>query len=301
MKGTFLFSAILHIIFLALVAFMPKWTHKQVVYTPVYTVDLLSLPRTESPPPSKASDTEASQEKKSKPKTPSPEIERKPLEFTPQRADKNILKELEKFEEKIKKKEMPKEKSKEIKETPLSEMLTAYEKKWKDKKPQKQPETTPKEEKKPTDLLEELSKLEKKWDKPEKKPEGEKEGPEQPVDKKMQLRQANFKSQSSAPAVSSALNTYYGLVLSRIHENWLNPLSTKYKDSKQEIPGVVFFRILANGEVDAIRIETSSGDELFDSLIKNAIKKSSPLPPPPKEVSDDKLEVFLDFNYIFQK
>lgn len=305
MKGMFLLSTIAHLVFLMVAAYMPKWTHRDVVYTPVYTVDLLTLPQPEGPSSSQQKGVEAA--KKKEPlaqETPPPKTERKPLQFTPPKPDDNILKDLEQFEKKVEEKKKPEKKSKEIKEAALSEMLTAFEKKWDKKKPQKKAETKSIEDAKQKDLLEELKKLEEKWDSAQTEQQGEKEGADKPAEKsdnQMKLRQAGLGSQTSAPVVSSALNSYYGQVLSRIHENWINPLSKKTKDSGKDIPGVVYFKILASGEVVAVRIEQTSGDELLDILIKNAIIKSSPLPPPPREATDDNLEVFLDFKYIFQK
>ncbi|MBI5187177.1 MAG: cell envelope integrity protein TolA [Nitrospinae bacterium] len=306
MKGMFLLSTIAHLVFLMVAAYMPKWTHKDVVYTPVYTVDLLALPQPEGPSSSQPGEMEASKKKETQTQAapPSPKTERKPLQFTPPRPDDNILKDLEQFEKKVEEKKKPEKKTKEIKEAALSEMLTAFEKKWDKKKPQKKSETKSIEEAKQKDLLEELKKLEEQWDSAQTEQKGEKEGADKSAEKsdnQMKLRQAGLRSQTSAPVVSSALNSYYGQVLSRIHENWINPLSKKTKDSGKDVPGVVYFKILASGEVVAVRIEQTSGDELLDILIKNAIIKSSPLPPPPREATDDNLEVFLDFKYIFQK
>ncbi len=313
MKGMFLFSTFVHIAFFMLFAYLPELGHRQIVYTPVYTVDLLSLPEPESSPSKKTSKKKASPKKKPKLKSPPPRKEQKPLEFHPPLMDKNLLKKLEKFEKKIKNEEKPKEKTKEIKETSLSEMLTDYEKKWLKDKTAASSEELPNENEEQKSLLEKLAMMEKKWEKWDEKKSEEAEKREEvdprtveedasgKTDKKIRLRQANIASQTPTPVAPSHLNRYYAIILSRIHEKWLNPLSIKRKDSELEVPGLAYFEILPNGEINNIRVEESSGDEFLDSLVKKAILDSSPLPPPPKQISSGKMDVFLDFKYIFEK
>ena len=299
MKGMFLLSSILHLVCLTLFVYLPEFRRKEIVYTPVYTVDLLTLPQVEPPG------------LKTKPKkkarvAPLPEIKRKPLEFKSSLPEQSTLKKLKTFENKFETTEKAENETEKIKESSLSNMLTELEKSWETRTPEK-----PEEKSEPQDdLLEKLTVMEEKWDVLDQEKEKEREEKSAEAleklnslkyNKEINLRQAQVDSQAPQPVVPPHLNRYYALILSRIHENWLNPLSTKVKELSPELPGVAYFKIKPNGEISHITVEESSGNDMLDSLIQEAIENSSPLPPPPEEYLGKGLEVYLDFKYVIGK
>jgi len=317
MKGTFVLSALIHFALLSVLIYLPEWTHRQAVYTPVYTVDLLTLPparkthrhrkkairpaRKTHPHKKKAIRPLLKKKARLKP------AKRRRLNFSPPPQSDDLLKKLEKFTRNIKKAGQKEKRKDKIKETALSDMLTAFEKKWERKQGGDVLSRPSAEAKAKKGLLERLKRLEEKWSAPAEEEAGKSAARtgDEPfparLKKKVQLRQANVKSQTAAPVVSPLLNRYYARVLSRIRENWQDPLSTKPPKSIQNIPGVAYFEIMPTGVVARVRIEESSGDKLYDSLLKKAIEDSSPLPPPPVQLSAGGLKIFLDFNYVFAK
>lgn len=311
MRGMFLLSTIVHFLFFAFFLYFPELSRKEVILTPVYTVDLLSLPESKAPP-SKSQKVEPTP-KEEAPKPPPPKPERKSLQFEPSSPQMETLKKLAKFEKKAgEKKEKAKEKQKEgIKENTLSDMLTELEKKWEKEKAKEVPASPPAEKAENKDLMEKLAKLEEDWsrleeekktrEKEEAAAKAEEGSSSAKTEKQMKLGRTKLESQTAEPTLPAHLNRYYAIILSRINENWVDPISAKLKDSKLEIPGVAFFEIKADGSVVNVGIEESSGDELLDSLVKKAIMKSSPLPPPPQEVSNGSMNVYLDFRYILEK
>ena len=52
-------------------------------------------------------------------------------------------------------------------------------------------------------------------------------------------------------------------------------------EPKSGLTAVVRFGILANGEVVEVELAERSGDTVFDESAIRAVRKASPLPPPP--------------------
>jgi protein TonB len=49
----------------------------------------------------------------------------------------------------------------------------------------------------------------------------------------------------------------------------------------------VSFHVSRTGEVSNVKLAKSSGNDLFDGAVLAAVKKASPLAPPPVEVADE--------------
>ena len=85
---------------------------------------------------------------------------------------------------------------------------------------------------------------------------------------------------------------YLALVVQIIHKNWQAP-----KSNDLSIKSVVFFEIAPDGKMVRIRVETRSGNMIFDKSAYDAIMKSNPLPPLPANFTSDKLGIHLTFSY----
>ncbi len=78
-------------------------------------------------------------------------------------------------------------------------------------------------------------------------------------------------------------------VKQRVKQSWI------VAEHKSGLTAVVRFGILANGEVVEVELAERSGDSVFDESAMRAVRKASPLPPPPEayrnEFTRQKIEV----------
>lgn len=81
------------------------------------------------------------------------------------------------------------------------------------------------------------------------------------------------------PALALKANMYTRKVSALIRKNWNIPGIIKKEDLKL-LSAEVFFRITYSGEVYSIQITTASGNNIFDSSVIEAIKKTGMLPLP---------------------
>jgi TonB family protein len=61
------------------------------------------------------------------------------------------------------------------------------------------------------------------------------------------------------------------------------------------LKALVRFSIKDNGEITGLKIAEPSGDAAFDESILRALRKSSPLPPPPESYRKDFAQVEMNF------
>lgn len=88
--------------------------------------------------------------------------------------------------------------------------------------------------------------------------------------------------------------TYYLVIIqNKIAGNWNPPFSGGKTDRRPR--ALVQFRILRNGQVRDVRVESSSGASLLDQSAIRAISMSTPLPPLPQRFLDDSLGVHFSF------
>ncbi len=85
---------------------------------------------------------------------------------------------------------------------------------------------------------------------------------------------------------------YLNLIMTKIANNWLNPLR-----GGRRISVVIYFRILRSGDVVDVKVERSSGNSLFDQAALRAVLASSPLPPLPQSYTGDFLGVHFEFEH----
>ena len=82
---------------------------------------------------------------------------------------------------------------------------------------------------------------------------------------------------------------YQNRMLSSIKDNWA------WVGQKSNLKVVVHFSIKDSGEITGLTIVEPSGDRSYDESVLRAVKKSSPLPPPPESSRKDFADVELTF------
>jgi TonB family protein len=82
---------------------------------------------------------------------------------------------------------------------------------------------------------------------------------------------------------------YQNRMLSSIKDNWA------WVGQKSSLRVIVHFSIKENGEITGLKIVQPSGDPSYDESVLRAVKKSSPLPPPPEGSRKDFADVELTF------
>ena len=108
---------------------------------------------------------------------------------------------------------------------------------------------------------------------------------------------------SSEGQIAVPLNTqdpryaeYFAELKRRIEDKWTYPSEASRKG--QSGGGEVRFVLHKNGSVRTVQIVHSSGVQILDSYIENAIRMAQPFPPIPASVGDDVLPISINFNYI---
>lgn len=91
--------------------------------------------------------------------------------------------------------------------------------------------------------------------------------------------------------IEAKRNAYFDAVAARIQANW-----SLLKNQMEDV-GVLTtdlgVQIRSDGAITKIVVEKPSGNPLFDEFAIRAVKRSDPLPPFPKELSETKLEVTI--------
>jgi TonB family protein len=82
---------------------------------------------------------------------------------------------------------------------------------------------------------------------------------------------------------------YYNQMLNRIKESWA------YVGDRTDLRVTVRFSILDTGEVTNLRLTERSGDPGYDASVERAVRRASPLGPPPEAYRKDFADVELTF------
>ena len=73
---------------------------------------------------------------------------------------------------------------------------------------------------------------------------------------------------------------YYGLISMQVRRNY-NVANTISEDERMRLKALVALRVGRSGEVLAVELAKSSGNDLFDSAVLSAVRRASPFSPPP--------------------
>jgi TonB family protein len=94
-------------------------------------------------------------------------------------------------------------------------------------------------------------------------------------------------------ALQSKLDEYYSTIWERIKKEWILP--GDLTKGKAELETIIIIVIERDGKIQKSWFEKRSGNALYDQSAMRAIKKADPLPPIPKEFSDNTSEIGIRF------
>ncbi len=99
---------------------------------------------------------------------------------------------------------------------------------------------------------------------------------------------------SPSPAVrESTLNEYYSLLWTKIKQSWTLP--ENLLKERVDLETIIVIIIERDGRVKRSWFEKKSGHALYDQMAMRAIIKAEPLPPIPKELNQESLEIGIRF------
>ena len=106
-------------------------------------------------------------------------------------------------------------------------------------------------------------------------------------------------------AVAVPLNTpdpryaeYFSELKRRIEAKWSYPAEAARKGQSGQ--GELQFVVREDGSVRTVEIVRSSGIDLLDRYIENAIRIAQPFPPIPAALGDDVLPISINFSYVLK-
>ncbi len=91
----------------------------------------------------------------------------------------------------------------------------------------------------------------------------------------------------------SKLNEYYGLIWAKIKASWTIP--ENLLKERVDLETIIVIIIEREGKVQKSWFEKKSGNALYDQMAMRAIIKADPLPPIPKELNQESLEIGIRF------
>ncbi|OGP94466.1 MAG: hypothetical protein A2157_06920 [Deltaproteobacteria bacterium RBG_16_47_11] len=94
-------------------------------------------------------------------------------------------------------------------------------------------------------------------------------------------------------ALQSKLDEYYSTIWERIKREWTLP--GDLPKEKTTLETIIIIVVERDGKIQKSWFEKRSGNPLYDQSTMRAIKKADPLPPIPKEFSDNTFEVGIRF------
>ena len=97
-----------------------------------------------------------------------------------------------------------------------------------------------------------------------------------------------IKKQDENPLI---FQDYMSDIQQKIKDNW-DPVKT---DKSKKV--ILLFKVYKDGKVTDIKVKKSSGNEEMDNSAIEAVIKSSPLPPLPKDYKLDDVDILFNFDY----
>jgi colicin import membrane protein len=101
-------------------------------------------------------------------------------------------------------------------------------------------------------------------------------------------------SVGSSSALESKLSDYYDMVWAKIKKEWTLP--GDLPKGKSNLETIIVVVIERDGKIQKSWFEKRSGNAHYDQMAMRAIKKAEPLPPIPKEFSDETFEIGIRFH-----
>jgi outer membrane biosynthesis protein TonB len=116
-----------------------------------------------------------------------------------------------------------------------------------------------------------------------------------PVLASAQVGPAGLRGDVGVDASDFEFTYYLVLVRNKIAANWAPPAGLA--TGGNPVRAVVYFRVGRGGEISGLRVETPSGQELFDGAGTRAVTLSDPLPPLPLGFSGGDLGIHFGFEW----
>lgn len=85
---------------------------------------------------------------------------------------------------------------------------------------------------------------------------------------------------------------WFDQAFNKIASNWRNPV-----DAEGTLVCLLSFQVLRSGRVMEVSVEQSSGSDLFDEACVNAVERSNPFPPLPREFTEEIIGITVPFKY----
>jgi colicin import membrane protein len=101
-------------------------------------------------------------------------------------------------------------------------------------------------------------------------------------------------SSGGSSALESRLSDYYSAIWAKIKKEWTLP--GDLPKGKTDLETVIVVIVERDGKVQKSWFEKRSGNAHYDQMAMRAIKKAEPLPPIPKEFSDETFEIGIRFH-----
>jgi colicin import membrane protein len=101
-------------------------------------------------------------------------------------------------------------------------------------------------------------------------------------------------SYSGSSVLESKLNEYYDRIWEKIKKEWTLP--GNLPKGKTDLETIIVVVIERDGKIQKSWFEKKSGNAHYDQMSMRAIKKADPLPPIPKEFSDNTFEIGIRFH-----
>jgi len=93
---------------------------------------------------------------------------------------------------------------------------------------------------------------------------------------------------SDSGGLSTLLEEYKAVIWAKIKKQWTLPRDLQ---GRTDLKTAISFTLDKEGKIQKVQVEKSSGNALFDQSGKRALKKTESLPPIPKELNDDTIEI----------
>ena len=89
---------------------------------------------------------------------------------------------------------------------------------------------------------------------------------------------------------------YYGLLISVVKRNY-DVSNSIAEAERRRLHAIVNVRIAATGQLLDVKLATSSGNDLFDGAVLEAVRKAAPFSAPPEHLRDDLKKTGVAFDF----
>jgi TonB family protein len=92
-------------------------------------------------------------------------------------------------------------------------------------------------------------------------------------------------------AASFPFSYFLAAIERKVSDNWFSAVS----EGAKGLTCIIYFKLMRDGSVSDVRVETSSGNAYFDRAAERAVKSAAPFPPLPGAFTDPSLGIHFTF------